>query len=174
MIESASIVGQPKKPPLVPIGWTPPTSWKLVSVDGAQGNLGNGMPGWMGAPPQQMKQQQQAQKLGDGNIGQMLSPEECARLVRYLISISHFHAHEMLLMGGATNKNAVLIFQHNMQGVPYGSLDCSQQSIGMQKGAAMSQQNTGMQQGPAMYQVHMSAPPMDAANIHQVPHVCSS
>ena len=60
-----------------------------------------------------------------------------------------------------------------MQGVPYGSLDSSQQSIGMQKGAAMSQQSTGMQQGPAMYQVQ-HAPPMNAANMYQVPHVCSS
>ena len=119
------------------------------------------MPWGMGAPPQHMVKQQHAQTLGNGNIGQLLSPEECARLVRYVMYISQFHAHEMLLMGGATNKNAVLIFQHNMQGVPYGSMDGSQQSI-------------GMQQGPAMYQVHMSAPPMDAANIHQVPHVCSS
>jgi len=172
MIESASIVGQPKKPPLVPIGWTPPTSWKLVSVGGAQGNHGNDMPWGMGAPPQQMTQQQQAQKLGNGNIGQLLSPEECARLVRYVISISQFHAQEMILVGGVTNKNAFLIIQDNTQGVPYGSLDCSQHT-GMQKGAAMSQQSTGMQQGPAMYQVHMSAPPMDAANMYQVPHVCS-
>jgi hypothetical protein len=69
------------------------------------------MPLGMGAPPQQMTQQQQAQKLGNGNIGQLLSPEECARLVRYVISISQFHAHEMLLIGGVTNKNAVLIFK---------------------------------------------------------------
>jgi hypothetical protein len=67
----------------------------------------------------------------------------------------------MILVGGVTNKNAFLIIQDNTQGVPYGSLDCSQHS-------------TGMQQGPAMYQVHMSAPPMDAANMYQVPHVCSS
>jgi len=81
-------VGQPTKPPLVPVGWTPPTEWKLVSVGTAQGNLGNGIPQGTGAPPQHMTQQQQAQKLGNGNIGQLLSPEECARLVRYVISIT--------------------------------------------------------------------------------------
>ena len=83
---------------LVNLGWTTPTGWTLVSGGGThggtQGGFGNAMPRGMGAPPQQMMPQQQVQ--GDGHIGHLLSTEECARLVRYVISINQFPAHEML------------------------------------------------------------------------------
>jgi hypothetical protein len=77
---------------------TTPTGWNLVSVGGSQGSFVNAMPRGIGAPPQQM-QMMPRQQVGDGNIGQLLSMEECARLVRYVISINQFPAHEMILIG---------------------------------------------------------------------------